>query len=232
MHAARRLTPGVVGVGDQLIQFCSAGRAIGGCPAGSPTGSAHRPVSRSARPALHPPITAVITGPGTPRTRSVVIAVLALMSVSVPIPRQSAWLRQNVGFIIYIPDCEARYQTGPKVRQTRRHPGSAEDRSGRQTLPGRAVPMRLRKTRHPANQLAQVGRCSVVRMLARPTQIRAEALPGLRGPRHDPPRPPKLLPRVRIRAGPGRPAGRQPVLCRLAQAHHESPRPGQRLRLR
>jgi hypothetical protein len=125
---------------------------------------------------------------------------------------QSAWLHQNVGFSLYIPDCEARRQTGPKVRQTHRHPGSAEYRSGRQTLPGGAVPMRLRTSRHPANQLSYLRRCPVVRMLPRPIQIRAEALPGLRHARHDPPRSPKLLSRVRIRAGPGRPADRKPVV--------------------
>lgn len=56
------------------------------------------------------------------------------------------------------------------------------------------------------------GDAQFVRMLARPIQIPAEALPGLRSARHDPARPPELLPRVRIRAGPGRPAGSEPVL--------------------
>jgi len=111
---------------------------------------------------------------------------------------RSAWLHQNVGFSLYIPDCEARRQTGRKVRQTHRHPGSADDRSGRQTLLGSAVPMRLRKTSHPAYQLSDLRRCSVVRMLAWPSQIRAEAVPGLRHVRHDPARPSKLLPHVRI----------------------------------
>ena len=120
-------------------------------------------------------------------------------------------------FSLYIPDCEARRQTGPKVRKTDRHPGSADDRSGRHTLPGGAVPMRLRTTSHPAHQLSYLRRCPVVRMLTRPIQIRAEALPGLRCARHDPARPPQLLPRVRIRAGPGRPAGSKPVLWRMAQ---------------
>ena len=133
------------------------------------------------------------------------------MSLSVPVLLQSAWLHQNAGFSLYSPDCEARRHTGPKVRETRRHPGSAEDRRGRQTLPGGAVPVRLRTTSCPADQLAYVRRCSVLRMRARPTQIPAEAVPGLRGARHDPARPPELLPAradTRWPGPPGRPQTR------------------------
>jgi hypothetical protein len=67
---------------------------------------------------------------------------------------QSAWLKQNVGFSVYIPYCEACNQTGPQVRETRRHPGSADDRSRRQALPGCPVPVRLRKASHPTHQLS------------------------------------------------------------------------------
>src|SRR5271166_2166059 len=126
------------------------------------------------------------------RTRNVVMAVPYAYVIEGTCTVQSAWLHPNVGFILYIPDCEARRQTGPKIRQTHRHPGSADDRSGRPTLPGGAVPMRLRKTRHPAHQLSYLRRCPVVRMLTRPIQIRAEALPGLRRTRQKPPRPPQL----------------------------------------
>jgi hypothetical protein len=146
------------------------------------------------------------------RTHSVVMTVPLPYVIERACTLQSAWLRQNVGFSLYIPDCAARRQPGPKVRQAHRHRRSANQRSGRQTLPGGAVPVRLRTTSHPTDQLSDLRRCPVVRMLARPAQIRAEALPGLRRDRHDPARPPKLLPRVRIRAGPGGPAGRQPVL--------------------
>ena len=145
-------------------------------------------------------------------TPSAVIAIQFPYVVERTCTIRSARLHQNAGFSLYIPDCEARRQTGPKVRQAHRHRRSAKDRSGRQALPGGAVPMRLRTTRHPARQLPDLGRCPVVRMLTRPAQIRAEALPGLRRARHDPARPPNLLPRVRIRTGPGRPAGRHPVL--------------------
>ena len=166
------------------------------------------------------------------RAQSVAIAVPFPYVIERACTVQSAWLHQNVGFSLYIPDCEARRQPGPKVRQTHCHPGNADHRSGRQTLPGRAVPMRLRKPRHPAHQLSDLRRCPVIRMLMRPAQIRAETLPGLRHAGHDPARPPDLFPRVRIPAGPARPAGRQPVLCRLALARQASPRTRQPVRLR
>jgi hypothetical protein len=123
-----------------------------------------------------------------------------------------ARLLRNARFGHYSPNHEARDPPGGQIRQAHRHPGSAEGRCGRQALPGSPLPVRLWARNRPAHQLAHLRRCPVLRVLAWPAQIPAQALPGLRNTGHDPARPPKLLPRLRIRAGPGHPAGTQPVL--------------------
>jgi hypothetical protein len=145
---------------------------------------------------------------------------------------QSARLRGNAGFRNYSPDHEACCQPGRQIRQAHRHPGNAQGRSGRAMLPGSPVPVRLRTANHSAYQLALLRRCPVLWMLARPAQIRAQALPGLRNAGPDPARPQKLLPRLRIPARPRRPTGTKPVLRRVAPPRYQSPGAGQRLRLR